>query len=157
MRLETVLTIRILRYLSTYIYMYHRDRSVSCSQRCCGTQYCSSHTAGYPCSQTPRVSFPYIWHTISQYIFAASVVRTAAVNKVPNRDEYLRHLLGHLKETPQQRSSNEVGVYIDTTSFCRGGGGGGGGVVLEYHTSYHGISKPLCTQRSGDQTPSWQR
>ncbi|KAL5474741.1 hypothetical protein EMCRGX_G026734 [Ephydatia muelleri] len=37
----------------------------------------------------------------------SAVVRTAAVNKVPNRDDYLWHLLGHLKETPQQRSSNE--------------------------------------------------
>ncbi|KAL5474747.1 hypothetical protein EMCRGX_G026740 [Ephydatia muelleri] len=46
----------------------------------------------------------------------SAVVRTAAVNKVPNRDEYLRHLLGHLKETPQQRSSNEVVDVVLHTS-----------------------------------------
>ena len=81
--------------------------------------------------------FPvHLAHYITIYIFAASVVRTAAVNKVPNRDDYLWHLLGHLKETPQQRSTNEVGVYMDTSSFCRGR------VVLEYHTSYHRKSKP---------------
>eukprot|EP00731_Ephydatia_muelleri_P022145 Em0014g736a len=48
----------------------------------------------------------------------SAVVRTAAVNKVPNRDEFLRHLLGHLKETPQQRSSNEMANTIQTV-LCR--------------------------------------
>ena len=61
-------------------------------------------------------------HYISQHIFAASAVRTAAVKKVPDRDEYLWHLLGHLKETAQQRSSNEVGVYMDTSRHSVEGG-----------------------------------
>ncbi|KAL5474744.1 hypothetical protein EMCRGX_G026737 [Ephydatia muelleri] len=44
---------------------------------------------------------------------------SAAVNKVPNRDDYLRHLLGHLKETPQQRSTNEMANTIQTVLWRR--------------------------------------
>ncbi|KAL5474742.1 hypothetical protein EMCRGX_G026735 [Ephydatia muelleri] len=46
----------------------------------------------------------------------SAAVRTAAVKKVPDRDEYLWHLLGHLKETAQQRSSNEVVDVVLHTS-----------------------------------------
>ncbi|KAL5474748.1 hypothetical protein EMCRGX_G026741 [Ephydatia muelleri] len=46
----------------------------------------------------------------------SAVEQTATVNKVPDRDEYLRHLLGCLKETPQQRSSNVVVDVVLHTS-----------------------------------------
>eukprot|EP00731_Ephydatia_muelleri_P022152 Em0014g743a len=49
----------------------------------------------------------------------SAVEQTATVYKVPDRDEYLRHLLDHLKETPQQQSSNAMASTIQMVLWRR--------------------------------------